>query len=216
MSSFVGSGCKKQDLTPDSRGRALDNMRLFLGIELPAAARTAVAAVAGDCRREIERAASRAAIKWVPSENLHITLWFLGDVDDRRAAGLEAVLSAALDTPRFRVGLHGLGAYPPAGRLRVIWVAVAEGRQALGDLYEELARRLAAQGFSPDSRGYSPHLTLARVKDVRGADAAAIRSILDSRRVPVAGFDVPAVTLFRSRTSEAGSQYDSLLRVPLA
>lgn len=190
-------------------------MRLFIGIEMPPAARAAAAAEAADCRRQIAEAARRAAIKWVPPGNLHITLWFLGELDDRRATDLVSALAPPFETPRFGVELQGMGAYPPSGGLRVIWLGLVEGRQAVIDLHGELARRLPALGFASDRRGYSPHVTLARVKDIRRADVAAVRSILQRRHRRVAAFDVAAVTLFRSRTSGSGSQYESLLRVPL-
>jgi 2'-5' RNA ligase len=82
-------------------------------------------------------------------------------------------------------------------------------------LYAELAQRLPALGFDPERRAYSPHLTIARVKEIRAADAAAVRRALSTVRFPAAEGEVQHLTLFRSRLSPKGSQYEALLRVPL-
>src|SRR5690606_28583172 len=126
---------------PATRQEAVD-MRLFIGIGLPAAAKRAIAAQAAECRRLVERTARRAAIRWVPEENLHITLWFLGEVAEGALPDLVKRLAAPYPVPAFHVGLQGLGTYPASGGLRVIWAGVGEGRERLIVLHGELARRL--------------------------------------------------------------------------
>jgi 2'-5' RNA ligase len=192
-------------------------MRLFIGIELPDAVRANLARTADRCRRQIVRRAPRAVLRWVPEDNLHITLWFLGDVEEPRATRLIGVLRQPFRTAPFTVRLAGLGAYPPSGSPRVIWQGVEEGREALQTLHAELAERLPAVGFEPERRPYSPHVSLARVKDVPRAEGTALRIVLQtSTGAPdPAPFDVDALTVFRSRTLPSGSEYDSLLRVPL-
>ena len=190
-------------------------MRLFIGIELPSNVRSAVAAVSETCRRSIHRAAPRATLRWVQPDNLHITLWFLGEVAEERASGLTTVLERPFRLSAFRVALQGLGTYPPGGSPRVVWMGVTDGREALVQLYDELSGRLPALGFEPERRAYSPHLTLARVKDVPRADGVRVRAALGRFSRLVGDFEVSSVTLFRSRLSPKGSQYERLLRVPL-
>ena len=189
-------------------------MRLFIGVELPSETRKAIAGAAEACRKRVAGAAPRASVRWVESGNLHVTLWFLGEVRDEAATHLREVLSEPFRTPAFRMSLQGFGTYPPKGSPRVIWIGIAEGREPLVEVYRELGERLPALGFEPEKRAYSPHLTLARVKDIRTADAVALRSALGKDR-PVQIFDVPFETLFRSRLSPKGSQNESLFRVPL-
>jgi len=189
-------------------------MRLFIGIELTPTVRASVASVSNRCRSLIDRAAPGAVLRWVDPDNLHITVWFLGEVDEERAATLREVLLEPFRTPAFRVELKGFGAFPPAGSPRVIWMGV-KGHDAPVQVHQELAERLPLLGFEPERRAYSPHLTLARVRELRRVDVAAVRSILGRPVAPVERLEVPAITLFRSRLSPKGSQYEGLLRVPL-
>jgi 2'-5' RNA ligase len=85
----------------------------------------------------------------------------------------------------------------------------------LASLYGELSTRLPALGFQPEKRPYSPHLTVARFKDVVRADANAIRRAVAQTPAEVGACPIGSVTLFRSRLSPKGSQYEPLLRVPL-
>ena len=190
-------------------------MRLFLGIELAPALKAAAAEASASAQAPIQRTAPRAPIRWVNPENLHITTWFLGEVDDERAKRLRAVLEAPFTTRRFTLRLEGVGTFPPAGRPRVLWIGISQGVESLAALYHELAQRLPTIGFEPERRAYTPHLTLARVKEIRAADAAAVRRALGSLRCPAVDGLVEHLTVFRSRLSPKGSQYEALMRVPL-
>ncbi len=190
-------------------------MRLFLGIELGLELKTAAANVSSRAQASVGKAAPRAPIRWVNPENLHITTWFLGEVDDERGKRLCAVLEAPFTTPRFILRLEGVGTFPPSGRARVIWIGISQGVESLVSLYQELAQRLPAIGFEAERRRYTPHLTLARVKEIRAADAAAVRRALGSLQFLAVAGEVEHLTLFRSHLSPKGSQYQALLRVPL-
>ena len=190
-------------------------MRLFLGIELSPELKSVAAEVADTARRAVGKAAPRATIRWVNPENLHITTWFLGEVDDERGKRLRAVLEAPFTTERFSLRLEGVGTFPPSGRPRVIWIGISRSVESLVSLYHELAQRLPAIGFEAERRSYTPHLTVARVKEIRADDAAAVRRALSSLRFSAVAGEVEHLTLFRSRLSPKGSQYEALLRVPL-
>ena len=191
------------------------DLRLFLGIALTPELKAAAAKMSARARAAVDKAAPRAPIRWVDPENLHITTWFLGEMDDEQVRRLHALLEVPFATKRFAMRLEGVGTFPPSGRPRVIWIGISRGTEPMVALYGELAERLPTLGFEPERRAYSPHLTLARVKEIRAADAAAVRRALGSVRFPAADGDVEHVTLFRSRLSPKGSQYEALLRVPL-
>ena len=190
-------------------------MRLFLGIELTAGLKPAAERLAATAQTAVDRAAPRAPIRWVSPDNLHITTWFLGEVDDERAQRVHAVLDEPFSTRQFRLQLEGVGTFPPSGRPRVIWIGISQGVESLVALYQELSQRLPALGFEPERRAYTPHLTLARVKEIRAADGAAVRRALNSLRFPAVDGEVEHLTLFRSRLSPKGAQYEAVLRVPL-
>jgi len=190
-------------------------MRLFIGVELPDAVKKMAADQLDDVKERVRRAAPAAAIRWVEPANLHVTLWFFGELDETRAAALTSSLQPAFATPRFDLKLEGLGAFPPDGPARVIWIGVAAGREPLIDLHGEIQGRLIPLGYHPEARAFSPHLTVARVNEIRGAGAKAVRAVLASHPVVLEPFTQTAVTLFRSTTSPKGAEYESLLRVPL-
>jgi RNA 2',3'-cyclic 3'-phosphodiesterase len=189
-------------------------MRLFLAIELSREVLAAAAAATARLEKDIGRAAPRATLRWIPAENLHITLWFFGEVREADFASLQAAMTG-IHVPPFELRIAGAGAFPPSGDPRVLWFGVPTGRDQLIAVYDQLRARLTALGFEPERRAYSPHLTVARVKDVRRADAGVLRGILARSGVDAGSCQVGAVTLFRSRTSPHGAQYERLLRVPL-
>ncbi len=191
-------------------------MRLFIGIELSGILRDPAAAAASRLRRAVEVAVPRASIRWVPPANLHITVWFLGGVDDEPVGRLFERLRPSLETPGFGITLAGAGAFPSSGRPRALWLGVAAGGDSLRAIHRELADRLQPLGFEPERRPYAPHLTVARVKDVGRADALALRRALEDLDVAPAAANIGHVTLFRSEPSAGGQRYTSVLRVPLS
>jgi 2'-5' RNA ligase len=186
-------------------------MRLFTGVELDDKLRAAVAANVERVRRKLERGRVRLNARWIPPENLHVTLWFLGEVDDDRRALVEGAMQRPFEIRSFTLRIAGAGAFPPAGAPRVLWMGVAEGGASLARLHDELGARLVPLGFEREARRYSAHLTIARVKD----GSASASGILRSAVAGVGSCTISAVTLFRSRTSPQGASYEPLVRVPL-
>jgi RNA 2',3'-cyclic 3'-phosphodiesterase len=188
-------------------------VRLFVGVELDDRVKTAAAQIADSLRRDL---GPQLDARWTPAANLHITLWFLGEVDQSRVNSTLQTLDAPFHQPAFDLKISGLGAFPPGGSPRVLWLGVTAGGTALARLHEELTARLASIGFQPESRTYSAHLTIARVKDTsRGFSSREFRALLQGQPADAGQCRVDAVTLFRSRVSPKGATYETLLRVPL-
>jgi 2'-5' RNA ligase len=190
-------------------------MRLFIGIDLPDAVAHAAAAITDRLRARVEREAREARLRWVPADNLHITVWFLGEVREPVVDPLIAALKPGLAVPSFDLRVAGCGAFPPSAAPRVLWLGLQSGREGLIAIHDRLRPVLAPLGFTPEERSYNPHLTIARVKDISRPDAAIVRRILAETTADAGGCRVDAVTLFQSRTSPHGAQYERLLRVPL-
>ena len=188
-------------------------MRIFIGIELNTEVRERAAAIAEALRIQLGQ---RIDARWVPAANLHITLWFIGEVTDDHAQELLTALRPPFHEPSFDIHIAELGAFPPSGAPRVIWLGVQSGGERLVRLHAELAARLRPHGIEPERRAYSAHLTIARVKDVPG-DRGDVHLRARFRALPaMAGHcRVAAVTVFRSRLSPKGAAYEPLLRVPL-
>lgn len=153
-------------------------------------------------------------VRWIPEGQLHFTLKFLGEIAEERVASARSATVRAAASAPFRLALEGLGAFPPRGPARVLWAGCGEGAGALSRLADAVEAAFLAEGFPPEERPFSPHLTLARVKD---PDAGRrISRALPS--IPAEPFGVVAVSslvLYRSELTPRGAEYDELLRVAL-
>jgi 2'-5' RNA ligase len=151
--------------------------------------------------------------RWTAREQWHITLQFLGRVDD-----VEAVVAAMRDAAGAHVGfdarLGGAGAFPSARRAGVVWAGVSEGADALGDLASSVTGALGALGFEREEGRFHPHLTVARA---RGRDRRDARALVEALSGASAGerFRVGEIVLFESRTRPTGAEYVARARVPL-
>jgi RNA 2',3'-cyclic 3'-phosphodiesterase len=187
-------------------------MRLFIGLELDDEVRESAAAVAASLRQNLEM---RVEARWIPANNFHLTLWFIGEVAEDRAEEILHALRVPLTDEQFDIHIRGAGAFPPSGAPRVFWLGVTSGAERLARLHREVARRLLSLGIEPERRPYSAHLTVARIKAIHGRDYRGIRAALRAVAGNAGTSRVRAVTVFRSRLSPKGATYDPLLRVPL-
>jgi 2'-5' RNA ligase len=182
-----------------------DTVRAFLAVELPGDVRSAVVRVADTLRRVVPGRA-----RWVPSENVHLTLKFLGNVPEEGLMRLlRALVPRVAKTQPFEVALGGVGAFPNARAARVLWVGIADGASELARLARHLDAATARAGVPRERRPYHGHLTLARLRE--------------PARVPVERVDPPdplrftveEVVLFRSDNEDGGPRYTLLARLPL-
>jgi 2'-5' RNA ligase len=163
----------------------------------------------------LTKTAPRTTLRWVEPQNLHITLWFLGEVADEGAADIRVALEVPFRTAAFPLHIGGAGLFPKSGPPRALWFGIETGGDSLRQIHGELAPRLASLGFAPERREYSAHLTIARFKDVARAEVPAVRGVVGQSTADIGECQAGAVTLFRSRLSPKGAQYESVLRVPL-
>lgn len=192
-------------------------MRLFIGVELDPRVKAAAADVAERLRQRLTRAAPDVRARWVETENLHITLWFIGEAQPPRDAEIRAALeSAPFSEPAFDLLIAGCGAFPPSGPPRVFWIGVQGGAAGMSALYGDVGRRMASLGYRAETRGYTPHLTIARVKEAGRGSSRIARETAAALPADCGASRVAAVTLFQSRLSPRGATYEPLLRVPLS
>jgi len=154
-------------------------------------------------------------LRTVPSHQLHFTLKFFEDLPAGRvSAAKDAAARAVASASPFLLQLSGLGTFPPRGPARVLWAGCAAGGDALSSLAGAVEREFAAGGFEPEARPFSPHLTLARVKDPRAArEAAAVASA--NVAFDGGAFDVKDLVLFQSVLGPSGAAHTPLGRFPL-
>jgi 2'-5' RNA ligase len=131
-------------------------MRLFIAISPPDKIKEELALLAGSL------SSGEPGLKKVQKENCHITLKFLGEVDEKKLEEIKAELSK-IEAEKFKISLKGTGAFPNESYVRVVWVGVEEGKQESLRLQEEIDQELSKIGF-PKEKNFEPHLTIARVK----------------------------------------------------
>jgi 2'-5' RNA ligase len=164
--------------------------------------------------REVDALGPRApGVTWVAAENLHVTLKFLGGVDDARLDEVRAALARGATAPAFDVDVRGLGAFPSITRARVLWAGTAAS-PAFTRLAADVDRALATLGFAAEARGFTPHVTLGRVREPRPNPALA--SALQAAATRAYGLlRVDRVALMRSDLSPRGARYTELAAFPL-
>lgn len=153
------------------------------------------------------------AVRWVPQENLHVTIRFLGDVEPARVASVEeAIRTTVKGQEAIPVRLQGLGAFPSPGKPRVIWCGMSHGGAQLTEIAGTLEKALQRLGFPPEKR-FHPHVTLARVKP-RARPAPLALETWPSP--PVLDLVIDELVLMKSTLLPRGSEYTPLARFPLA
>lgn len=189
------------------------NLRLFVAVDPPESVRRRIAAMQAELRRAAGRHAEE--VRWVAPENVHLTLQFLGAVPEERLEHLRAAIGAAAGEARpLALEVKGAGGFPNARRPRVVWAGVGGEVAALSALAAGLGRRLAPLGFPPEDRPLSPHLTLGRAREGRGAPglAGALARVAELEGAP---WRADALVLFRSHLSPSGARYEPIDRFAL-
>jgi 2'-5' RNA ligase len=152
----------------------------------------------------------------VSTSNYHLTLKFLGGIEESRAADIGAALTAAVaGLPAVDLALRGLGAFPSPARPRVIWAGVDAGGPSLAALAGAVDAGLAALGVPREARGFSAHVTLGRVREPR-RDPALAAALARAAGVELGSSRVDRVVLMRSELSPRGARYSELVVAPLA
>jgi 2'-5' RNA ligase len=183
-------------------------VRTFIAIELEAPVRDAISHLIEQLR------GVGADVRWVPSQNLHLTLKFLGNVDDRRIDSVtEGVRDASSDIERFELTLSGVGAFPSLNRPRVIWVGLHSGAEAIREITRRIETVLEGKGFKREEREFSPHLTIGRVSSLRGVQSLV--ACVDRMSFVGPAMVVDRIAIMKSDLRPTGPIYTRLAVVQL-
>ena len=175
-------------------------LRLFVGIELPDTVRQALA----------ELREAHPAARWHEPEQLHLTLSFIGQVEQGR---VQSIAQALVDPPGppFELAVQSVGYFGSPERPRIVWAGVTDSAP-LHRLQQQVEARLLPLGLQLDERPYTPHITLARVR--QGLPLQAFLQRHGALGLPA--FTVEHICLFLSSGGERGVRYEVLGRFPLA
>jgi len=182
-----------------------EQIRSFIAIELPQNVQHGL----GQLRSELERA-EHPFVKWVNTENIHVTLKFLGNIPFKQVEEIaKAIEEASKRIPPFHLEISGLGAFPNINRPRVIWVGIRGEMNNLQKLQQNIDSALAPFGFAKEERPFIPHLTLARIKEgASSAERKSIGELLISARFEISYYiGVETISLMRSQLTPEGAIY---------
>jgi len=152
-----------------------------------------------------------ADLKIVEPQNIHVTMRFLGDITSNMIDPLYEEMEKVSFTP-FEVELRGLGAFPTLKYARVVWAGIKGGAEKLTDISNQLEPRLLKLGFRPDPKGFSPHLTIARVKSGRNK-AELVRTIRELKDYQFGIIKANCLKLKKSVLTPKGPIYSTLKEV---
>ena len=188
--------------------------RAFIALEMHASMQRALS-------HTIERfAQALPALRWVDAASIHLTLAFLGELDDERLAlAMEATQATAQDFPSFQYRLTAPGVFGSPRQPRVIWMGIEDSPLAqlhgspLQRLHHTLNRELERRDFETEKRPFSPHLTLARVKQpLSPAEQQTLQRLLHSKQDDANStlYRVNSLNVMQSELSRSGAKYSVL------
>ena len=186
----------------------MELVRSFIAIELPQEVKARLAAM-----EEKLKARRHPFVKWVDPESIHLTLKFLGNVAlDTVPQIVEAMNRIAQPVSPFSLQVGGAGAFPNWQRPQVIWVGIQGETGRLAALQKELEAALSSLGFPPESRAFSPHLTLGRLRDrVSSEDRRGFGQWAQSVKLEISpSFEVDAIRLIKSQLTPNGPIYTEI------
>jgi 2'-5' RNA ligase len=185
--------------------------RLFFGLPVPPDLRPPILELAADLRR------SGVTASWVPGENLHVTVKFLGEIAAARIPELvELARGEAAAVPAFDVTLAGAGTFPGPRHPRVLWIggrASSDGPSELASRIDALARRF---GVAPEERPFRLHCTLGRVRPDARVPPALADALKLHAATPLGSYRCDALVLFESRLGGGPARYSAVATLPLA
>jgi 2'-5' RNA ligase len=191
----------------------METVRSFVAIELPEELKQELVEI-------VDRlsAGGQPGVRWVDPRGIHLTLKFLGDVAvDGLGDVAGALREAAREILRFRLAVGGLGVFPNPRRVRVAWVGVSGELDVLERLQQRVESALAPLGFAGESRGFTPHLTLARVRDrVSSEERQRFGQFMEGACFEARhGIEVNAVHLMKSQLTSRGAIHSRISSVEL-
>ncbi len=187
-------------------------MRTFIAIELPQNIKTYLS------RIQEQLKASGADIKWVEPKNIHLTLKFLGEIDQNKLDKVIKILEdIAKEKNSFHMRIVSVGAFPRINSPRVIWVGIDKGDNEAKEIAKELEEKIAKIGIPKENRPFSSHITIGRTRSslnlknlVEGLNILASGSLKEDLE-----FGVTKITLYKSTLTPKGPIYEILKEVSL-
>ena len=182
-------------------------MRLFVSVPLDGLAEAVAAA---------QEPFDLPGLTLTDPDQAHVTLKFLGEVDGSRLSELTGAIEGAVeaaDVAAFDAEVGGYGVFPSLEYISVVWVGFRSGGEPLERLHEAIESRIVEMGFEAETHSFTPHATLARMRDARSK--AAVREAVESEDPDLGSLHVDGVELTESTLTDDGSVYSTVERFAL-
>ena len=182
-------------------------MRAFIAIELPEPIKNSLARLIDKLKE------TGADVKWVAPLNIHLTLKFLGERDDKKVKQITEILDeiAKIHKP-FQIQINSLGAFPNMNSPRVIWVGIDQGDIETKNIFKDLEDLICKVGIPKEDRAFSSHITIGRTRSAKALAelTQGITSLNDSIKKEGLTFTAGSITLFKSTLTPEGPIYEAL------
>ena len=178
-------------------------MRVFIAIELGKEIKEALSKIQDELKTV------QGDVKWVEPQNIHLTLKFLGEIEENKIPKISQTLKAISCQVRpFTITLSELGAFPSHKYPRIIWIGIDEGKDELSKLAELIEDSLVQLKFPKEKRGFSAHFTLGRVKSRKNIESLCQK--LSIIQVPKLKQEIKSIVLFKSTLTSKGPFYEKI------
>ncbi|MFA5145483.1 MAG: RNA 2',3'-cyclic phosphodiesterase [Candidatus Omnitrophota bacterium] len=182
-------------------------MRTFVAIELPKEIKSRL----GDIQEQLKK--SGADVKWVSPLNIHLTLKFLGDIDDTKLNKINEILEACTKNKgSFKIRVSSLGAFPEIKLPRVIWMGIDKGDNETKGIAKDLEEEFSKIGIPAEDRPFSSHITIGRTRSFLNKEKLAgdLENLANNLSRENWEFTVGNITLFKSTLTPKGPIYETL------
>lgn len=178
-------------------------MRTFIAIELDKEIKKALSKIQDELKT------TQADVKWVEPENIHLTLKFLGEIEENKIPRISQILKdISSQTKAFMIALSELGAFGGLKYPRVVWIGIREGKTELSKLAGLIEDSLAQLKFPKEKRGFSAHFTLGRFRSGKNKDILCQK--LNTTQVPELRQEIRSIILFKSILTSKGPLYEKI------
>ncbi len=190
----------------------MEQIRSFIAIELPDKLKLRLGQLEAQLKSD-----KQPWVKWVNPNSIHLTLKFLGNIaPDKSSEVTRAMEEAAQEIPPFHLEIKVLGVFPNLKRVQVVWVGISGEVDKLSKLQQRIESNLARLGFAPESRPFTPHLTLARLRNQASSDERQrFGQLIADTKFEVGTIKVDAISLMRSQLTREGAIYSRISLVNL-
>jgi len=191
----------------------MEQIRSFIAIELPDELKLGLSQL--EARLKVGK---QPGVKWVDPYSIHLTLKFLGSITtDRISEITKAIEEAVQGISPFHLEVKSLGVFPNLRRVQVAWVGISGEVDKLNQLQKRIDFNLARLGFAPESRPFTPHLTLARLRNQASSPERQRfgQLIADTKSEITYSFEVKAISLMRSQLTREGAIYSRINSIKL-